>query len=208
MLKIREIIAEELHMMYSVDEKARASQHYLDPDYSPTDDELKIAQKTSRTQKYDPSKKGRGIGEAITPGYALSLASQNDKILDFGAGKGAPYVEKYRQMGYDIWGVDLPANMAAWEEGIAPPEGFINQFDLVYASNVLNVQSSENFLKSTIRSILKALKPTGIFVGNYPLSPRKMPEMNELMLEEILKEYFDIVSYDKSKKMFTCKESK
>ena len=180
-------------------------------EYTPSDDELNIARKTSRTQRYSPDKiKGRGFGEAVVPSFAIELANKNDTILDFGAGKHPYYVLKYRDLGYNIYGWDLPESMSFWEQEYPnediKPKGLNHQFDLVYASNVLNVAPNENFLRNlTLNYILKALKSNGTFIGNFPLNPRKNPEMTTEKMYNILKEYFNDVEYIKNKKIFICK---
>lgn len=179
-------------------------------EYTPSDDEMNTARKTSRTQKYDPEvTKGRGIGEALVPSFAMNLALKTQMVLDFGAGKHPFYVMKYRDMGYDIYGWDLPDSMKYWEENyeeeIQPPGGLNKQFDMVYASNVLNVAPSEEFLKRmTLDMIKSALKSGGMFIGNFPASPRKNPEMTPQKLYEILNEYFEGVQYFNDKKIYLC----
>jgi SAM-dependent methyltransferase len=179
-------------------------------EYIASDDEINIARKTSRTQKYDPElKKGRGFSEALVPSFAMNIALKTQMVLDFGAGKHPFYVMKYRDMGFNIYGWDLPESMRYWEENyeeeIQPPGGLSGQFDLVYASNVMNVAPNENFLKRmTLDTIKKALKPSGVFIGNYPASPRKNPEMTPAMLKGVLEEYFMGVQYYNNKKIFVC----
>ena len=179
-------------------------------EYVPSDDEVNIARKTSRTQKYNPEvTKGRGIGEALVPSFAMNLALKTQTVLDFGAGKHPFYVMKYRDIGYDIYGWDLPDSMRYWEENyeeeIQPPGGLNKQFDMVYASNVMNVAPSEEFLRRmTLDTIKSALKNGGMFIGNFPASPRKNPEMTPKRLYEILGEYFEGVQYFNDKKIYLC----
>lgn len=179
-------------------------------EYIASDDEMDIARKTSRTQRYDPElKKGRGLNDAIVPSFAMNIALKTQMVLDFGAGKHPFYVMKYRDMGFNIYGWDLPESMRYWEENyeeeIRPPDGLSGQFDLVYASNVMNVAPNENFLRRmTLDTIKRALKPSGIYIGNYPASPRKNPEMTPAMLKGILEEYFMGVQYFNDKKIYVC----
>jgi len=195
---------------WDVDYLTKTELSELADEYTPSDDEMNIARKTSRTQKYDPSvTKGRGFSEAVVPSFAMNLALKNQMVLDFGAGKHPYYVMKYRDMGYDIYGWDLPDSMRYWEEHyeeeIQPPGGLNKQFDMVYASNVMNVAPSEDFLRRmTLDTIKSALKSGGMYVGNFPASPRKNPEMTPKRLYEILGEYFDGVQYFKDKKIYLC----
>jgi len=61
------------------------------------------------------------------------------------------------------------------------------QYDIVYASNVLNVQSSIAMAEQTIKQISDSVKSDGRFFANFPLSPRKIElnanEMRILLLK-------------------------
>lgn len=67
------------------------------------------------------------------------------------------------------------------------------QYDIVFASNVLNVQSSRKMLLETLNQIKSALNGNGEFICNYPVSPRKM-EMDSSEIEEILISVFPNVT--------------
>ncbi len=47
------------------------------------------------------------------------------------------------------------------------------KWDVVYASNVLNVQPSPPHLVGLVRTLASILKKGGTLVANYPPSPRK-----------------------------------
>jgi SAM-dependent methyltransferase len=116
--------------------------------------------------------KGAVGANAITPRVVLGLGRQgawfdeNAKVLDFGCGKDALHVELFKSEGWNCKGVDLSR-----EEKYAG-----EKFDVVYASNVLNVQASAQDLDNTLESIIGYMMPTNeaTFVANYPTSPRKM----------------------------------
>ena len=63
------------------------------------------------------------------------------------------------------------------------------QYDIVFASNVLNVQSSLQMLFETLNQIKLVMENNGEFVCNYPQSPRKM-DLKETDIEEILLSMF------------------
>ena len=63
------------------------------------------------------------------------------------------------------------------------------QYDVVFASNVINVQSSMEMLRETLTQIYKATKYGGEFICNYPSSPRKM-NMTTDGIARIIKEAF------------------
>lgn len=48
------------------------------------------------------------------------------------------------------------------------------QYDVVFASNVLNVQSSLLMLRETLSQIYNSVKDDGEFIANFPISPRKL----------------------------------
>jgi len=174
----------------------------MNEDYTPNPDDISIAKKTSRTQKFDPSKEiGRGFGDAIVPRFAMSKASKTDRVLDFGAGSQPFYVLKYRHDGYNIDGYDFHQDQ--WEDKSIITDGFNGQYDIVYASNVLNVAPNEEFLKkNTLDKIHDALKPNGLFIGNFPLSPRKNPDMNVADLYKLISGYFNNVEYLRKSNIF------
>ena len=154
-----------------------------------TPDEVRIANMTSRTS---PNKKS-GVGtEAITPKVVLKYATKTDKILDFGSGKYPAYT---------IWLKNQGFNVTAYEFGnnINPVYHDVNalqkKYNIIFASNVLNVQSSEEMMETTLSDIKKSLLQGGLFIGNYPTKPRKM-NMTNKELEQKFKQYFKFVKMD------------
>jgi SAM-dependent methyltransferase len=102
---------------------------------------------------------------AILPRIIPQLANKNEKILDFGCGKDMIHVKKLREQGYDVEGYDFSL-----------PESYETicgkRYDVIYLSNVLNVQSNEEMLEDLYEIVWKCLKPNGCVVVNYPYSPR------------------------------------
>lgn len=66
---------------------------------------------------------------------------------------------------------------------------------MVYASNVLNVQSSPEMLGKTLDQIKGTLHKDGHFVGNLPESPRKFEGLNADLLKAELEKRFDTVKH-------------
>jgi len=132
------------------------------PRYTP--EEMDVATKTAR---------GAGAvgGKAIVPLWIGDNVPANAKILDFGSGPTAQHTTRLREAGFtDVTAHEFGANI---REGIHSPDALLQQYDVVFASNVLNVQSSEGMLRRTLESIRQALKEDGYAVFNYPGSPRK-----------------------------------
>jgi len=151
-------------------------------------DEIDIANKTNRLNKNVGA-----VGlNAIVPKYVLKYANKTDKILDFGSGKYPYYTLKLRNEGYNVISYDFGKNITEYHDVNA----LNKKYDIIFASNVLNVQSSINMLKITIESIINCMKHDSIFIANYPYAPRKMSlSFNDII--NILKQYF-IVKKEKN----------
>ena len=147
-----------------------------------TPEQMKIANSTSRNSS--------AIGmKAITPKYVNTIANALDTILDFGAGKAAAHTVRLREEGLNVTAYEFGDNVNELHDRNA----LTNKYDIVYASNVLNVQQSINMLDVTLSSIQYAVDSDGgVAVMNYPLSPRKI-DLTPAELEEKLNEYFTTV---------------
>ena len=145
--------------------------------------EIEIANKTSRS--------GGAIGtKAIVPQIIKELFSPNDKksILDFGAGKKAMHTQDLKSLGYDVTAYEFGDNI---DDALHDKNALERKYDVVYASNVLNVQSTLKMLWNTLGEIWDVLKDDGVFIANYPNSPRKLGlPVSELI--EFLEEGFHV----------------
>ncbi len=150
-----------------------------------TPEEIKIANATSRSM-------GAVGAQAITPKYVESIALDTDRILDFGAGKDATHARRLKERGYKVVAHEFGNNFAP---GIHTQGALAYKYDIVYASNVINVQSSINMLGETIEKLASSVRKDGMLVLNYPLSPRKgvMDSVDAESLEEHLKTFFNVV---------------
>lgn len=160
-----------------------------------------VAPRLSRQNSFDPeavrianatSRSGGAIGEhAIVPRLVAELATTGEaggkglKILDFGAGKDALHAKMLRERGLDVTAHDFGGNV---KDGIHDPAALSKAHDLVYASNVLNVQSSPAMLRTTIGQMWNATAPGGRVIANLPFSPRKFEGLNPALVEQVLKE--------------------
>ncbi len=152
------------------------------PRYTP--EEMDVATKTAR---------GAGAvgGKAIVPLWIGDNVPANAKILDFGSGPTAQHTTRLREAGFtDVTAHEFGANI---REGIHSPDALSQQYDVVFASNVLNVQSSEGMLRRTLESIRQALKEDGYAVFNYPGSPRKAGLSNN-EVQSIIQDIFPSAS--------------
>ena len=135
-----------------------------------TSEQITTANKTSRNSP--------AIGaKAITPKMVRRYIEDNNlnkdeiSILDFGAGKTAAHAQKFVEDGYQCLAYEFGDNV---DPRYHCELALFNKYDIVYASNVINVQSSLYMLQETLIQIKQVMKPNAVLFANYPLSPRKM----------------------------------
>jgi SAM-dependent methyltransferase len=136
-----------------------------------TEDEVERMNKTSRCT-------GAVGAKALVPRVVDGVLSDNLKmtVLDYGAGKDAYHTKNLRARhwheGHTIVAYDIGDNVIA---GLHEPTALdLPEFyDMVYASCVLNVQESQQAMLNVLAEVKRVLKPGGVFICNYPASPRK-----------------------------------
>lgn len=135
-----------------------------------TQQEVKIANSTCRNAGASAFNTDGEI-RAIVPKYVSQRIDKDKSILDFGSGKQAVHTQWLRKQGF---------NVAAWEfgenfvEGVHDKDALNRKYSVIYASNVLNVQSSMSMFLETLMQMCNSLEPGGTLICNYPASPRKM----------------------------------
>lgn len=134
-----------------------------------TAEEIRIANATSRSSGASV-RNADGTIRAVVPKYVESIVRKEDKILDYGAGKGAVHTIYLRENGFDCTAYDFGDNVTE----VHDKEALKRQYDVVFASNVLNVCSSLAMLIDTVKEICNATKDNGVAIMNYPSSPRKL----------------------------------
>lgn len=133
-----------------------------------TEEEIKIANRTYRSKGPSVYDKDGHI-RSVVARYVAENIIQSRKILDYGCGPEFVQGRYLRALGFDVSGWDFGANKP--KECV---ESLEQIYDVVYASNVLNVISSLDMLDETINQIYNCLNNFGVFIANYPSSPRKM----------------------------------
>lgn len=98
--------------------------------------------------------------------YALWPHRRDCEILDYGCGKEQVHVKMLRERGLNVVGHDFSAPNS---------EALGKKYDVIYASNVLNVQGDTQMLYNTLHEIKDLLNVHGVFVANYPQAPRYCP---------------------------------
>ena len=144
-----------------------------------TTDEIKIANATYRSKGSSVFDKDGNI-RSVVARYVAANVKKDAKILDFGC--GPEFVQgKYLQ--------GLGFNVSGWDFGENKPECCVDKlepiYNVVYASNVLNTISSMSMLTETLDQVCGCLKDGGMFIANYPSSPRKM-EIGAAKLKSII----------------------
>ena len=130
---------------------------------------------------------------AVTPRMVLQYikdsGNRDVKILDFGSGKDAKHTYALRELGLDVTAHDFHSNV---NDEHHDPNALNREYDIIFASNVLNVQGSPLMMRRTIQDVMTALKDDGVFIANFPGSPRYNFETAQ-DAKEILEDFFDIV---------------
>lgn len=133
-----------------------------------TPQQITVANKTSRNSPAVGAK-------ALTPKMVRTFVDNNKgkkgtSILDFGAGKHAIHAQALQDEGYFCMAYEFGDNV---DPELHATLALSNKYDVVYASNVLNVQSDEAMLVETIKQVKSVMKHNSTFFANYPLDPRK-----------------------------------
>jgi len=151
--------------------------------------EILIANKTSRNT-------GAVGKNAIVPKYVREYVRDyfyncfSPTILDFGAGKTAAHTQALLDEGYDVIAYEFGKNINLELHNLF---ALAQQYDIVFASNVLNVQSSLEMARNTIEQFSSVVNSGGVAIANYPAVPRKMDLTVDGMVNLLL-ERFETVS--------------
>jgi hypothetical protein len=103
------------------------------------------------------------------PKIVMEYAKKTDKILDFGAGKDIYGTKLLRENGFDC---------TAWEIGenfnprVHDYHALDCEYDVVFASNVLNVQPDAGSVIELLLDFQGVLKDMGVLFCNFPQKPR------------------------------------
>lgn len=112
-----------------------------------------------------------GIGIAATVVRVIETMVANEIIprpatmLDYGAGPKAIQATHFSHSGYDVTAYDVGSNT---RDHLHDPDALSGQYDLVYASKVLNVQLYPECVDAVAAQIAGCVAPGGSAVVNYP----------------------------------------
>jgi hypothetical protein len=146
---------------------------------------------------------------AIVPRFVAERCLRADKILNFGSGPVVPGIKDtlhsamLKAQGFQhVDSYDVGANVHPECHVTNPLPG---SYDMVFASNVFNVQPSCECLYSTLALAASLVAPDGFLILNYPKDPRYCSlSLDELY--ESLQRLFTPVILQRKKCLFICQK--
>lgn len=122
-------------------------------------DDIEAMNKTSRPDDYT----------SVTTKFIMGNFSPNENLtfLDYGAGKKAIQTKKLIEAGYDVTAYEIGGNVTELHDVNA----LSKKYDVVFASNVLNVQRRMKRIEKMLSEMDACSKK--YIIMNYPSSPRK-----------------------------------
>jgi hypothetical protein len=158
--------------------------------------------------------------------YNYISARSDTRILDFGAGAGAVQVAALRELGYKIDGYEWAPEAgdtskrakqyrASVDAGLLAPDALDMSYDVVLASNVMNVQRSWGCFHVTLDDLKGLLDAPGAeFVTNLASEPRVIWDKKKAEgydeLESLLVYHFGYVDRDEvpgsKESVFVCED--
>lgn len=148
---------------------------------STVDDYTNFVNATCTTNQYN-------LKRSIVPNLIPSLYNdKNISILDYGSGRNAWHSRYLISLGYNVTAYEIGKN---FNDLYHSKTSLKSVYDVVYASNVLNVQPNVVFLKTVLSEIEQCTSDNGSFICNYPYSPRKNKSISTNDMKAYLKSYF------------------
>jgi len=125
--------------------------------------------------KSDKVASSERLTEAV-PQAVAAIASSGDRILDYGAGKPnedgqLPHLDQLRKLGAQVTAYDFGENL---DPDAHDANALERKYDIVAASNVLNVQNSPSSFNTTMAQLVAATsRKGGRLVVNMPAASRE-----------------------------------
>lgn len=171
----------------------------------PTRGEKIMGQSLTKKQIEDMKNTCRTKGavgkNAVVPKWILENVDKGCKILDFGAGKEAIHAQMLKEAGFGfVFAYDYNFNP---DKHISYDSVADTSWDVIFLSNVLNVQPSISELMYVVSRMCEYLRTGGQFICNFPKEPRKNNATFQTV-KNILEDYFSRVETDTKKHMFIC----
>ena len=106
----------------------------------------------------------------VLPKIVMEYAKKGDKILDFGAGRDIYGTKMLRAAGYNCTAWEIGQNFNKELHDYHAMDG--RDYDIVFMSNVLNVQPDGGSAADIMMDIQCVLKDEGLLFCNFPQKPR------------------------------------
>lgn len=151
-------------------------------------EEILVANRTCRGSGASAIKDGKI--RAVVPKYIEEHIDHSKNILDFGAGKDALHTKYLSSKGFNVTAYDFGSNCIP---GVHDAHATEREYDIVFASNVINVSSNKEMMINTLNEIKNCLSDNGEAIFNYPESPRKAG-LKTADVIDVVKSVFDNVS--------------
>ena len=126
----------------------------------------------------------------ILPKYVIEQAQKMKKgckILDFGAGRDIFGTKIVRDAGFECTAWEIGKN---FDKELHDYHALKGNYDIVFASNVMNVQPTQEDVIDVLQDARNCVKYEGYFFCNFPKKPRHC-DMNDMGFESILRMAFN-----------------
>ena len=145
--------------------------------------------------------------KAVTYRYVMEWYTPETagKVLDYGAGPDLVHTNILRSKGYHVDAIDIGRNFVP---GLHDPGVFKRKYNVIYASNVINVQPTVAHVHNMLDQIKSMMTLSSTFICNYPTTPRDAG-LTVGEITAILKGHFGMVNrveklIDSSTPIFSC----
>jgi hypothetical protein len=135
-----------------------------------------------------------GQHRAVTPHYVAETSKPGECVLNYGCGVAdkngeIPHSKMLRSHGLIVTDHDIGINAR-----YADAKALECKYDIVMASNVLNVQQTWAMLGRTLAEIASVTRQDGRAVMNFPRKPRRPMQATPEQIESIIQNYFGSVT--------------
>ena len=147
----------------------------------------------------DPTAKSRTARPWATTAVGNHVLENVDKdasILDFGAGHGTQTTRLKNEGFKNVTAYDthMPTSAGKDSPTTTNTDVLKQKYDVVMASNVLNVQEDDENLNDALNTIVSTLVDNGKVIANFPKTPRKHKDVQDAAsLKDKLTNHFNTV---------------
>jgi hypothetical protein len=130
-------------------------------------------------------------------------------VLDFGAGKDAYGTSMLREHGFDVTAYDIGKNSI---EGTHDTFALSKKYEVIFASNVLNIQTSHDDIIYVLQEIKSCMQNKYLRYGhshfycNLPSGPRKCDIDNSKLYKLLIQSFgkFNVKLVSKNPSIYRC----